>query len=439
MKIGLISPKSRFLSNDPEFVNFWENTPESAGYRHYWSGFSSGLLTIAALLPKKYEIKIIDENYEDVNFNEGFDLVAISTMTQQVDRAYQIAREFMKRKTKVAIGGIHPTLLPVEAKEHADTVFVGEGEETWPRFIKDFKSNNAQPFYKSSVLVDLKTSPLPRFDLLNPDHYKMIWIQTTRGCPIDCEFCAASKIFGFKFRRKDIKHILEEIKLVKDIWKTPHINFADDNMFMDRKYSKKLINAISPLKIRWTAQTDISIADDDDLISLMRDAGCEILFIGFESLSKNNLANIDRQGWKFKRSDSYAFAINKIQAHGIGVMGAFMIGLDNDDISTFDKLIDFIIENNLFGAQVTISTPLPGTRLRERIIRDNRLLSKDWSNYTGFDVNFRPNKMTPEELQGGLRKIYKKIYSSDVRLRKLKHFKNIYLKLLTQTKTKVKK
>ncbi len=437
MKIALISPRGRFLSNDTEFINFWENTKESAGYRNFWSGVSSGLLVIAAMLPKKFKVKFIDENYETIDFEQDVDLVVLSAMTQQANRAYEIAQEFKKRKNiKVVIGGIHPTLLPDEAKRYVDSVFIGEGEIIWKQFLGDLLKGEIKPFYKNLDVVNLKESPLPRFDLLNPDYHKRVWVQTSRGCPIDCEFCAASKVFGKKIRHKDIFQIKEEIRFIKDIWKAPHINFADDNMFLDKKYGMEAIKAIKSFNIRWTAQTDISVADNEYLLPLMHDAGCEILFIGFESLSSENLENIDQQHRKAKYIEKYEKAIQKIQSFGIGVMGAFMVGFDNDNIEVFEKLTDFIIHSNLFGAQVTILTPLPGTRLRKRLSEENRVTNNNWSNYTGFDVNFIPSKMTEKELQEGFKKAYKKIYSPEVRIRKLKYFKNVYSSLLKRETVK---
>jgi radical SAM superfamily enzyme YgiQ (UPF0313 family) len=388
------------------------------------------------MLPKKFKVRIIDENYEAIDFEQDVDLVVLSAMTQQADRAYEIAQEFKKRKNiKVVIGGIHSTLLPLEAKRYVDSVFIGEGENIWKQFLADLSTDDVKPFYKSLDLVNLKKSPLPRFDLLNPNYHKRVWVQTSRGCPIDCEFCAASKVFGKRIRHKDIFQIKEEIRFIKDIWKTPHINFADDNMFLDKRYGMEMVKAIKSFDIRWTAQTDISIADNEYLLPLMHDAGCEILFIGFESLSSKNLEKIDQQHRKAKYVKGYAKAIQKIQSFGIGVMGAFMVGLDDDDKEAFQVLTDFIIKNNLFGAQVTILTPLPGTRLRKRLSEENRIINTSWNNYTGFDVNFIPNKMTGKELQEGFKEVYKKIYSPEVRVRKLKYFKDIYASLLRRKNT----
>jgi len=429
MKIALISPKGSFLSRDPKFRKFWENTYESTGYRFFWSGFGLGLLTIAALLPKKnVKAKLIDENFEEIDFDAGYDMVAITAITQQATRAYEIAEAFKLRGAKVILGGIHPTLMPHEAKKHSDSVVIGEGENSWPRLVKDFLQNNLQPFYENKNIVDITKSPNPRFDLLNPKFYKMGWIQTTRGCPVDCEFCAASKIFGSKFRHKKIRQVVNEIKSLTDLLKGIHVNFSDDNMFVDKIYSVDIVNALIPLNIRWTAQTDISIANHDKLLKNMKKSGCEILFIGFESLSKANLDSVDRYKYKSRNLDRYSWAIRKIQSYGIGVMGAFIVGFDNDKPNIFKQTTDFIIENNLFGAQITVLTPLPGTRLQMRMEKEERITSYDWSRYTGWDVNFIPKKMSAKTLQNGLLNAYKRIYSPVIRLQKAKHFKKIFSK-----------
>lgn len=440
MRIAFVSPKGVFFSNEPRLMRFWEKSKENLGSKllatqfDLWSGFNLGLLILAALTPKKYEIEFIDENLKDINFEKHYDLVAISAITQQSIRAYQIADEFRKRKIKVVIGGIHATVLPDEAKQHADSIVIGEGEYSWPSLMKDLRKGELLPFYRSKESVDLKYSPLPRYNLLNPRDYRIVWIQTSRGCPFDCEFCAASKVFGLKFRHKTVKRVLQEIKLIKSIWKNPQINFSDDNMFIDRKYAEELIKELIPLNIRWAASTDISIAKDDKLLELLRKSGCIVLFIGFESLSKESLKNIDKRSWKLSQLSNYSLYIKKIQSYGIGVMGAFILGLDNDDKSIFGKTADFIINNHLYAAQITVLTPLPGTRLRERLNKEKRLLCHSWEKYSFLDVNFIPQKMSIKELQNGILQVYQRVYAKSVKIKTAEYFKNIYLDLLKNRK-----
>jgi radical SAM superfamily enzyme YgiQ (UPF0313 family) len=165
-----------------------------------------------------------------------YDLVALSAMTQQATRAYEIADEFRRRKMKVVIGGIHATVMENEAGTHADAVVIGEAENTWPALVDDFLRGKLQRIYRSAVPADLTTAPQPRYELLKKYDYKMIWVQTTRGCPRDCEFCSASKVYGKSFRHKHIEQVLDEIRVIQGLWNNPFINFADDNMFLDRAY-----------------------------------------------------------------------------------------------------------------------------------------------------------------------------------------------------------
>ncbi|MFA5389266.1 MAG: radical SAM protein [Candidatus Omnitrophota bacterium] len=436
MKVALISPKGSFLSNNSDFKKFWKKNNEVVAHRRYWSGFGSGLLIIAALLPKNTDIKLIDENIDPIDYNENFDLVAVATpTTQQANRAYKIADNFKEKGIKVIIGGIHATVLPKEAKAHADSVIIGEVESVWADFMKDFLNNNIKPFYSSKEQFDLKKSPMPRYDLVAPENYKMVWVQASRGCPYDCEFCVASKIYGFKFRHKTISMVIEELKTIKRIWKDGvKIGFSDDNLFVDRKYADKLIKAMAHLNIRWFAQCDISVGAETEFLSLLRKSGCELLFIGIESANKNSLNEINKNRVKAHFFGKYKKYIKNIQSQGIGVMGAFVIGLDGDDLSIFDKTIDFIVANKIYASQITTLTPLPGTRLRDRLLEENRILSTSWDNYTFGDVNFLPKKMTPVQLQKGLVKIYQKIYSKEVRKKIGKHFKKIYLKMFNNKK-----
>ncbi len=199
-------------------------------------------------------------------------------------------------------------------------------------------------------------------------------------------------------------------------------------MFVNKKYATELVKNLIPLKIRWMTQTDISIAEDDRLLKLLKESGCYILFIGFESLSKKNLISINKVGFKIKMLDRYRAYIKKIQTYGIGIIGAFILGFDNDDSSVFKRTSDFIIDNHLYADQITVLTPLPGTRLRSRLEQENRLLSFDWDNYTFWDVNFIPKQMSVDELQKGLLEVYEAIYNKKVLLGNYKYFKEIYSK-----------
>ncbi len=432
-KLALISPKSSFFSDNRMVSSCFSNTFSANANNMimsryaYWTGGNSGLLVLAALTPSDFEIYYIDENYETINFQQKYDLVGISAMTQQATRAYGIADEFRERGVKVVIGGIHATVLPEEAKEHADAVVIGEAENIWHKLLQDLIVGEIKPFYKSAVPVDLSKSPIPRYDLLRKYDYKMVWVQTSRGCPRDCEFCCASNIYGKQYRHKTVDQVLNEIGIIRNLWNDHIINFTDDNMFVNKEYSYELLKRLGGAGIRWTAQADVSVADDSRFIELICKSGCKLLFIGFETLNKKG--KIDMHGWKQNRIESYPEVIRKIQSRGVGVLGAFIIGLDDDDNSIFDQLSEFIISNRLYASQISVLTPLPGTKLRERLLGERRILSDDWGKYTFLDVNYLPKLMSTAELQGGLLKIYDNVYSKAVRVTVMKHFMSIYAKL----------
>ena len=430
MKIAFISPKGGFFENYKNNQEVWKDISNIPFWRNFYSGFSTGLLIMAAITPESFKLKLIDENFDRIDFNEDFDLVAITGMTQQATRAYEIADTFRKKRKKVVMGGIHATVMPEEAKQHVDSVIIGEGEGLWPEFLKDFLRNDIKPFYRTSNLIDLTQSPIPRYDLLNKNNYNVVWVQATRGCPIDCEFCAASKIYGLKFRHKKVEQVIDEIKYIINIFgRRIFISFADDNMFVDRKYAFKLVEKLVDLKIRWFAQTDISIAEDNIFLKLLRKSGCSFLFIGFETLNKKGFLNLDRNNWKSRKSGNYREYIKKVQSHGIGIVGAFILGLDTDTISVFKKTADFINSTCLYSAQISILTPLPGTRLRDRFRKENRLLPLGWDNFTFVKAVYMPNRMSVEELESGLLKVYKKVYSEEARRKRARYFKNVYLTL----------
>ena len=398
-------------------------------YRQYWSGLGSGLLVIAALTPDEIEIELIDEDIEDIDFQRNYDLVGITAVTQQATRAYEIARSFRERNVKVVLGGIHTTVMPDEAKLHADSIVVGEAENLWPILLDDFNHNRLNPVYTSRQQVDLKNSPLPRYDLLKDKPEKIVWVQGSRGCPHDCAFCCASKVYGVKYRHKTVSQVIAEIKEVRRIKKHALIGFADDNLLCDKHYSRELLEKVAELGIRWIGQTDISAARDPGLLRLVKRSGCVALLIGFESIVPDNLKGLDSTDWKLKRLKNYAEYINAIQSSGIGIIGLFITGLDHDDSSIFDRLADFIIDNHLLGAQITALTPFPQTRVREDLLREGRVLDTPWDNYTFYDVNIKPKNMTSEELEKGILHTFKRIYSSRVALGKQKYFKNIAAKV----------
>ncbi|RPJ70732.1 MAG: radical SAM protein, partial [Alphaproteobacteria bacterium] len=306
--------------------------------------------------------------------------------------------------------------LPKEAEKYCDSVVIGEGELHWLDVIKDCEDGCLKSSYGSlDESFDLNNSPLPAFELLDISKYNRLTVQTSRGCPHRCEFCASSVILSAHYKQKPIEKVLKEIDKILEIWKHPFIEFADDNSIVDKAYWKELLSYLKDKKIRWFTETDISVSEDDDLLDLMRDAGCAQLLIGFESPISSGLDGLEMHtNWKLKRLPKYKQAIKKIQSHGITVNGCFIIGLDGHTSDIFEHVFNFAKEAQLYEVQITILTAFPGTPLYNRLKQEGRIIKdEDWKKCTLFDINYQPKNMSVEMLAKGFRDLGVKLYSEE--------------------------
>jgi radical SAM superfamily enzyme YgiQ (UPF0313 family) len=377
---------------------------------------SLGLLTLAGMTDND-----VDLDYQEVEdiakldeLPGDYDVVAISSYSAQINEAYQLADRFRSAGVIVILGGLHVTALPDEALEHADCIVLGEGEPVWPAVVRDLKRRQLRTVYDArGTPFNLAGAPMPRFDLLEPERYNRLTVQTQRGCPFDCEFCAASIRLSPGFRVKPVDKVIAEIRRIRAIWPKPFIEFADDNSFVNRKHAKRLLRAIAAEGVRWFTESDISIARDDELLALMRDSGCAQVLIGLESLTTEGLHGIEQKSdWKAKQLDTYMAAIDRIQSHGISVNGCFVLGLDGTGTESFDQVRDFVRASGLHEVQITIQTAFPGTPLYERLRCEHRLLDDTaWELCTLFDVNFRPDRMSVRELEQYFVSLARDLYS----------------------------
>ena len=357
-----------------------------------------GLTLLASLFPKTYEVKIINEVIEEIDFNADVDLVGITALTCVIKRAYAIADRFRERGVKVILGGVHPSLLPDEAKEHADSVFIGEAEGMLDKVIADFESGKLQPFYKNREWSDLKGMPLPRRDLLNK-RYRPFFkvIETTRGCPNRCEFCSVPIINGKRYRIRSLEEIDQELSTIIHK-KGEYLFLSDDNVTAKEDYAFGLFEIFKRHKVKWMGFTTIKIALNEKLLKAARESGCISLFIGFESLLQENLDNVSK---RFVNAKELSNLIKTIQNHQIGIQGAFIFGFDGDDPTIFKKTVEFVQENNIDLPTFSVLTPFPGTPLFSRLEKEERIFDRNWSHYDMSHVVFKPKKMTVRELQEG--------------------------------------
>ena len=380
---------------------------------------SLGLLTLAGMTPDAFDV-----SYHEVPDVDALaelppcDVAAISSYSAQIRDGYRLADRFRAAGVKVVMGGLHVTALPDEALAHADAVVLGEGEIGWPEVLRDLAAGRLRRVYAAAGReYDLADSPMPRFDLLDVDRYNRLTVQATRGCPWRCEFCAASIRLTPRYKAKPVERVIAEIREIKRHWPRPFIEFADDNGFVSRDHAKALLRALAPERVHWFSESDISIADDPELLELMRESGCRELLIGLESPTVDGIEGVEqRRNWKRTRFARYLDDIGRIQGHGIAVNGCFVLGLDGDGPDVFGAVEEFVRASGQFDVQITVMTPFPGTPLYERLRQQGRLLEpEDWERCSLFDVNFWPARMSPDELQEGLLWLARRLYTTQER------------------------
>ncbi|MGB9627260.1 MAG: B12-binding domain-containing radical SAM protein [Thermodesulfobacteriota bacterium] len=386
---------------------------------------------IASVTPPEAEVRIVDEAYEKVPFDEKFDLVGITAQTPVAPRAYQIAQEFKKKGVPVVMGGVHASMLPEEALQHVDAVVIGEGEGVWPLLIEDLKKGQLKKIYQANSFVNPSTLPIPRRDLLNGSFYfPLKLIETTRGCPHRCDFCGVSKFFGFRYRYRPIQEIDRELQTLfqkgpvmspllkkllsffnKDLpyfLKRRLLYIIDSNVAGDRGFAFELASLLKGYDLLWYGHAPVSVAFDEDLLKEFAQSGCIALNIGFESFSTKNLKTM---GKAFNQPSQYSEAVKRIHGHGIGIMGTFIVGLDDDDSGVFQRIIDFCIHEKLDWALAFIMAPYPGTDAFIRLEREGRILSKDWEKYDSLNGVYQPLLISVDELEKGMRRIWKEVFS----------------------------
>lgn len=389
---------------------------------------SLSLLTLAALTPGEHEVSYHEVLDLDASGTLGVeaDLVAISTFSAQSLDAYRLADRFAARGVPVVMGGLHVTALPDEALAHATSVVIGEAEPVWARLVADAAAGRLQRVYRAGdgEEFDLGESPVPRYDLLDISKYNRLTVQTSRGCPHKCEFCASSILLTKRYKLKPVERVIGEIRAIKEHWSRPFIEFADDNSFVNRAHTRDLLAALEREHVVWFTEADVSVADDPGLLAAMRRAGCRQLLLGLESPRREGLDGLEtRANWKLRQLSKYERAVRTIQSHGITVNGCFILGLDGDDASVFGAVEDFVERTGLYDVQITVLTPFPGTPLYERLLKEGRIIEPGaWNKCTLFDVNFHPGLMSASALQSGLIDLASRLYSQEAVSRRHRGF-----------------
>ena len=391
---------------------------------------SLGLLTLAGMTPTRHHVRYIEvaDIRELTDLPTDVDLVAISSFSAQIKEGYELARRFRARGIPVVMGGLHVTSVPQEAIDIGASAMVGEGEVLWPEILEDAERGALKPMYDARGReFDLADAPMPAFELLDMNKYNRITVQTSRGCPWRCSFCASSILLTNRYKQKSIAKVLNEIDRVQELWRRPFIEFADDNAFVNRAWWREFLPLLASRRIKWFAETDLSVAEDEKLLTMMREAGCAEVLIGFESPVSEGLENIElRRNWKLKKFPKYQRVIETIQSHGIRVNACFVVGLDGHTSTIFDAVLDFVSAALPYDVQITYPTPFPGTPFYRQLKQQGRLLYDGaWERCTLFDVNFVPTHMTPDELRLGFYDLAARLYCDDFTQYRRDHFKRV--------------
>ena len=363
------------------------------------------LYILQGLTPKEHEVKTIEEEAQPIDLDEDCDLVGISCMTSNAPRAYELCAEFKKRGRTVVLGGVHPTILPDEALQHADAVVIGEAEGVWEELLNDFQKGQLKLTYNKPEPDLSKYVPKDFKSITNNRLFNLIPIMTTRGCPYNCEFCCVSNIYGKKIRHIPVENVVRDIKESGG----KNFMFLDDNIIGQPKYAKELFAAIKPLKIKWVGQASVNLlVNDNELMQLAAESGCKALFIGIESVSEDQMQSMHKA---IKDIENLEKALGKIKKMGVLIHASMVFGFDTDIKETFNDSVKFLIKNKVSTVSFNILTPYPGTRTYDKLKEAKRLTTTDWKYYDHNTVVFKPKNMTPVELQKCKTFARKKFYS----------------------------
>ena len=370
---------------------------------------------LASRVPRSWEVIHVDEEAEDIDWNIDPHVVGITFHTPSAFHAYDIAARFRSRGTCVAMGGPHVTLLPEEASQHADAIFVGEAEGLWEDFLKSFETGSYLRVYRQTGVPSLENIPEARKELFHRNDYTRGVLFATRGCPGQCDFCTIAVMYRHKFRRRPVAEVAAEYASFKG----NVIIFWDDNIAGDVKYAKELFRAIAPYRKWWSSQASIHAGRDDEFLEAAAHSGCKQLFLGLESLCQQSMTEVNKG---FNRVEDYLQIIERIHAHGIAVQAGIVFGFDSDTPAIFNETVDFLEQSGVQNATFNILTPFPGTRLFQRLEAEGRITSHDWGSYNSrSDVVFTPRQMSSQELLVGFQAVTRRFYSLNSILKRLSH------------------
>lgn len=365
-------------------------------YIKTWQMEPLAIAVLASLTPAEHEITFFDDRLEDVDYDVPTDLVGISVESYTAKRAYEIAAEYKKRGVPVVMGGYHATLVPDEVQFHAQAVVIGDAETVWAGLLYDAQKGRLKRVYKAEHQTLSSEFTIPNRGVYADKKYLGITLlETGRGCKFHCEFCSVTAFFQGEYRRRPVDLIVEEIRATK----SKQVFFVDDNIIGDVASAKELFTALIPLKITWVTQCSLNVVKDEELLDLMVKSGCVGILVGFESIAKENLAQMHK-GHNNGAKD-YSGALAKLREKGVAIYATFVFGYDSDDQDLIERTVKFCQDEKIFIAAFNHLVPFPGTPLYQRLLDEGRLRIERWwldPSYQYGDIGFYPKSVSPEEL-----------------------------------------
>ena len=363
-----------------------------------------GPLLLAALTPDRHEVRVVEEYHRAFDPDGDADLVAISGQIMQIRRARDIARQCRERGKKVVLGGYLPTLMPQEVEADFDAIVIGEGDEVWPRILEDVEHGRLDKVYRSPDPVDLTRLPVPRYDLISKGRLVAYPVQATRGCPFTCKYCSIAAKFKGGYRKRPIEQVVRDVEATG----SRNLNFCDDNLCEDIKYTERLFDALAGRRLVWGTQTTINVARHPRLLAKARRAGCHLMALGVESLSVRNMEEVRKT---FHRVDQYAEGFERIMDAGISPSALMIFGLPADDRDTFRRTVDYLRELKVPIALFFLLQPYPGTETGDQMWREEKVIDPDLSHLREPYVVFRHDDLSAKEIHDGWWRALEDFYS----------------------------
>lgn len=397
---------------------------KSTGLGAYKSSSSAplALAYIAALTPKNYTIKIIDENIEPMDYSD-VDIVGITSYTAQIHRAYEIAGKFQARNIPVVMGGIHVSMVPDEALKYCSSVVIGEAEGVWAKVLTDFENGCLKQKYEGPA-IPLKDLPIPDRSLLKNGKYLWGSVITSKGCPMDCSFCSVTRFNGRRFRRRPVDSVVEELATIKNKF----VFILDDNLlgYDEKEWLTDFFNKVIERRIKkyYFAQVSMKFGEDRALVKLAHRAGIRLVVVGIESVEMDSLRYYDKHlNVQYAENNEYLSYIRNIRKAGLAILGCFILGGDSDTISSFNQTLKFIKAAHIDVLQLSKPTPLPGTRFYEKLNSEGRILDRNyptaWKDYKFTRMLFKPQNLTLADVYEGFHYIKRYYYSLPQRIIRL--------------------